>query len=373
MNVLGNIAAVVVVSVFFLAGCGPRSVDRETTESERTASEPEKSELEETESAKSFAVDRKTSEVQKPKKPESTASETPAALTLARTRYYRLDVAGIDDQIDVGMARQWTYQDKLPAEVLAQIKAHPRHKLADERVSFGREVDDEHQSGYLRWPSEDKNDFDAGALFWYVEGPQRRELVVSLHMTVDHTLGLDKPKRSLVFGPLKVAVDLDAGTIGDVTWEQQALPKIGDAGDGIRVDSILQVAVLGHLSKLSSEAVFAADRVLSDELMRAGGRLGARNFDNASHHGITLGWLGHDTIRHGLLFVPGGAGEPIQFRYTAEGEPFPLALIRNQLVDDGWPLVLRGHEYVDSTTEGTPVFRSVEYMLTKAPAEKSKK
>ena len=155
MNVVGYIAAVLIASVFFLAGCGPRSVDRRKFDSEKTVS------------TKSFATaspaERETSEVQKSKKPEPTASETPAALTLAGTRFYRLDVAGIDDQIDVGMARQWTYQDKLPAEVLAQIKAHPRHKLADERASVGREVDDEHQSGYLRWPSEDKSDSDAGA------------------------------------------------------------------------------------------------------------------------------------------------------------------------------------------------------------------
>jgi hypothetical protein len=365
MNMVGRIAAVSVASVFFVAGCGPRSVDRAKTESDKTVS------------AKSLTAsspaDRKTNEVQKRKKPEPTASETPAALTLARTRFYRLDVAGIDEEIDVEMARQWTFRDKLPAELLSQIKAHPRHKLADNRVSVGPEIDDEHQSGYLRWPAEDKSDSDAGALLWYVDGPRRRELVVSLHMTVDHTMGLDKPKRSLAFGPLKVAVDLDGGSIGKVTWEQQALPQMGDAGDGVQVESTLQVFVLGHLSKLSSEAVFAADRVLSDELMRTVGGLGARNFDNASHHGITLGWLGHDTIRHGLLFVTGGAGEPIQFRYTAGGEPFPLAVVRNQLADDGWPLVLRGHEFVDSTTEGTHVFRPVEYVLSKAPAEKPKK
>ena len=365
MNVLGNIAAVLVASMFFLAGCGPRSVDREKTESEETVS------------AKSLAAaspaDRTTNKIQKPKRPEPTASKTPAALTLARTRVYRLDVASVDDEIDVGMARQWTYQDKLPAKLLAQIKAHPQHKLAGKRVSVGPEGDDKHQSGFLRLVTKDKTDSEAGALLWYVDGPRRHELVVSLHVTVDHTMGLDKPKRSLAFGPLKVAVDLDGGMIGKVTWKRQTLPQMGDAGDGVKVVSTLQVSVLGHLSKLSSEAVFATDRVLSDELMRTGGGLGARNFDNASHHGITLGWLGHDTIRHGLLFVPGGAGEPIRFRYTAGGEPFPLALVRNQLADDGWPLVLRGHEYVDSTTEGTRVFRPVQYVLSKAPAEKSKK
>jgi hypothetical protein len=50
---------------------------------------------------------------------------------------------------------------------------------------------------------------------------------------------------------------------------------------------------------------------------------------------------------------------------------FPLRLVSRQIRDDGWPLVLRGREYVGSTADGVSVFRPVEYHLSKRPPKKA--
>ena len=93
--------------------------------------------------------------------------------------------------------------------------------------------------------------------------------------------------------------------------------------------------------------------------------LGRVNLTNESHHGIRLGWLGYEGLRHGLVFFPAQSEGVLNFQYTVSGSRFPILLVRRQLRADGWPLVLRGHEYLGSSKDDVGVFRPVEYILSK--------
>ena len=207
---------------------------------------------------------------------------------------------------------------------------------------------------------------DFGALLTVIDGPKSKLLGLRVDLLLDHKLGAGKGKPySLTFDDLMVQVDLENGKLSNVKWGDRKLPGKNDKSKGITVDDSLEVDVMGMLTKKSSNGLRAADELFSGELLQKFQLLGLTDLKNISHHGITLGWLGHEDLRHRLSFLVGKPKVPIAFRYRISGDPFPIKVVRRQLQPAGWPMVPRGHRYVGSTANGLRVFRPVEFVLSR--------
>ena len=133
----------------------------------------------------------------------------------------------------------------------------------------------------------------------------------------------------------------------------------------VQVQNSLHVSFSGSLSDQSAQSITTTDTLMSGEMDAVLDRLRQVGFNNESHHGITLGWLGYQQLRHGLVFLR--QDKAVDFEYTVSGDAFPLLLVRRQLQQDGWPLVLRGKEYVGRSEDGLHVFRPVECNLSRVP------
>ena len=295
---------------------------------------------------------------------ESKAVEV-KSLMLTRTRSYRLDVGKLNSQVYVGLAKQWVFGDAFPADLLAGIKKHAKLDTSKQELFLNDDGEAEQDSGYIRWlPDEDGRD-GTGALLWYVNGEKRKELVISVDVVLDHSLAKDQDAAKHAFDSLQVTVDLNESKLTGTQWGDAKLVELVGDSQNVEISDTVQVSVTGSLTAESSQSVKLADRLLSDEVTGVFSRLGRADFVNESHHGITLGWLGQEDLQHGLMFMSGGQNDGIDFRYSISGNSFPLQLVRNQLADNGWPLVLHGSEFVGSSDDGVQVFRPVEYLLSK--------
>jgi hypothetical protein len=189
---------------------------------------------------------------------------------------------------------------------------------------------------------------------------------LSVDLVLDHKLGENEPPLDHSFGPLRLTADLKKPALSGVRWGERELPD--RSAPSAAVEDVLQVRVTGLLSEESSEWIRGADRLLSDDIMTSLAGLWRMDLANQSHYGISLGWLGYEHLRHGLMFTGGEEG-PFAFQYTVGGAAFPLTLVRRQLEEEGWPLVLRGTEYLGSSEEGIHVFQPVEWRFLREPAE----
>ena len=324
----------------------------------------------EAEEPKRQVARRKPAEAARADKAENAGEDggEPTRVVLSQARHYRLDVEKLDASVNVALTRRWVFGDAFPKDLLAPIKKSPLLRKSELEGAAGDEPED---SGYIRWPREEKGREDAGALLWYAHGEKRTELILSVDLRLDHSLGEEKLARSYSFDQLLATVDLKNARISSARWGDMEFP--GAKSAAVDVEDDLQVSITGMLTDRSSASVRGADRLLADEISTSFRGLWRASLANDSHHGIALGWLGYEHLRHGLLLTPARKDGPFAVRYTVSGSPFPLDLVRRQLRDEGWPLVLRGTEYVGSSQEGVYVFRPVEYRLSRNPAKEPAK
>lgn len=296
-------------------------------------------------------------------------------LILSESRSYRLDVKKLYPEADVALATQWVFRDEFPSALLAAIKkSGALKKSAKHEVFLDEKGKPEKDSGYIRWAPGEKNRKGTGALLWYVNGVKRKELVVSVDLVLDHKLGAGQKTRSHSFDQLRVRVNLkDQAKISNVKWGNIALPNAGGKRKSVEIENTLQVSVAGSLSEKTCRSIKMADELLAEAVTRSFGNLWQMSFSNESHHGITLGWLGYNHLRHGLGFNSGDGEDAIDFRYTISGNTFPLMLVRRQLERGSWPVVLHSSEYVGTSQDGVNVFRPVEFILSREVAETSPK
>jgi hypothetical protein len=210
-------------------------------------------------------------------------------------------------------------------------------------------------------------------VLWYVNGKKRKELAITTHLVLDHSLGKDRPLLKLSFNELRGIAAIDESKIRDIRFSDIHLPNHSSETESVVVQDVVQVRVVGTLTKQSYRSVKSADRLLGDEITRKLLNLGRVSLTNHSHHGIRLGWLGYDELRHGLVFFPDQADGVLNFRYMVSGSSFPISLVRRQLRADAWPLVLRGHEYLGSSEDDVGVFRPVEYVLSRPTTKPANK
>ena len=203
---------------------------------------------------------------------------------------------------------------------------------------------------------------DTGALLWYING-KRKEFAVNVDLVLDQKVGEASSPFREFFDELEVFVDLSKSQLSAVAYGGIQLPDRSTPSSDLEVESTLHVSVSGPLTDRSSRSVRSADHLLSGEITNALGSLGQLAFSNESHYWITLGWLGYEHLYHSLAFLDGEAEETIDFLYTVSGDAFHLRLVRQQLKDDGWPLVLRGIEPIGHSERRVPIFRRVEYTL----------
>jgi len=292
-------------------------------------------------------------------------AKQPKTTVLNQGRTYRLVVEKVDPGVALALMKRWQFGEEFPRELLEAIRKNPKLEKSKQIVLLNSRGKPEADSGYIRWPPEGNNLREpAGGLLWYVNGEKRRELVVSIDFVFDQSVGKDQPNLEHRFNELRVTTNLEDAKIAQVHWNETALPK--PSGKlAIEVDDFVQVSVTGTLAERSSESIRLADELLSGEIIQQLGRLSAAEMSNASHHGISLGWMDQDHLRHGLAFSRRGNEDPLGFRYSVSGRAFPLVLMRRQLQDDGWPLVLRGHEYLGETEDNISVFRPVTFSLSR--------
>ncbi len=290
--------------------------------------------------------------------------EEPKAIVLNRGRYYRFDVEELYPEVSVALVKRWVFRDTFPQDLLRKVKGSPL--LKQSRLSFllndDRKV--ETDSGYIRWVPDDGEGKDTGALLWHING-KSTEFVVNVDLVLDHTVGKARPPFGKSFGPLRLTVDLSQSQLLAAEYADINLPDQSTQSSSVDVENTLHVSLSGSLTDRSSKSVRSADGPLSGEITNALGSLRQLVFTNESHYGITLGWLGYEHLLHGMAFVTSESEGTIDFTYTVSGDSFPLSLVRQQLQDAGWPLVLRGTEYVGNSEEGVPIFRRVEYTLSK--------
>ena len=291
-------------------------------------------------------------------------AKQPKATVLTQGRTYRLVVEKVDPGVALALIKRWQFGEEFPRELLGAIRKNPKLEKSEQAVLLNSCGKPEADSGYIRWLPEGNNFREPAGLLWYVNGEKRRELVVSVDLVLDQSVGKDQPKLEHQFNELRVTMNFEDAKIVQVHWNETALPK--PSGKlAIEVDDFVQVSVDGMLAERSSESIRLTDELLSGEIIQQLGRLSTVEMSNASHHGISLGWMGQDHLRHGLAFSRRGNEGPLGFRYSVSGRAFPLLLMRRQLQDDGWPLVLRGHEYIGQTEDDISVFRPVTFSLSR--------
>ena len=303
-----------------------------------------------------------------------TDAESAAAsgeVLLSRSRYFRLDVETVDKSVLVTVSRRWLYKDGFPAGLIAAIRKHPAVKQTDSRLFDSRDGKIQ-ASQYIRWdpsPSGSR----AAALLLYVDGTDadgeaRHELAISVDLEVAATLGKAKPKQTVAFDAMSVDLDLDTARLTAVRWSDKPLAD-GDAeGDG--PEHTVDIRVTGTLTADSSANIRGAAALLADDVSNSFRSLAAIAFQNESHHGITLGWLGLDQLRHGLIVVPQQDGKLYDLQYSVAGESFDLDAMRRQMEVASWPIILRGRDYVGTSLSGQHVFQPVECLVSRRMPEK---
>ncbi|MCH8828284.1 MAG: hypothetical protein IID45_01770 [Planctomycetes bacterium] len=307
--------------------------------------------------------------VRKESRGQEKKSET---IIIAERRSYRLEVDSLAPTISVTFAKQWSFSNEFPAELLAGLRKNSKLKKSKFPFLIKGDKKGDVESGTIHWPP-DAQGKRAGVMLWFVNGEKRKAVVISVDLSLDHTLGQSRPALDLAFDQLHFSIDLKASKMSAVRWGKLTLPDESSKSPAIDVEATLQVTVTGRLTDESSNSIRLADHLLSERFTQKLGGRGRIDLSNESHHGITLGWLGYERLRHSLLFGAGKPAEAIAFRYRVSGTGFPLRLVSRQIQDDGWPMVLRGHEYVGTAQGDVPVFRPVEYLLSKRPAKKPTK
>ncbi len=287
--------------------------------------------------------------------------QDPKTTTLTRGRYYRFEVQKLRPLVSVVLIKQWVFGTDFPKGLLEKIKANPGFKKSELPLLTSQKSELEPDTGYIRWRAEEGKSKSPGALLWYLNGVSK-ELALYVDLVLDHSLAEGKPVVQSSFGPLRISADLKMSLISGVGYDDIVLPDQSLGPSSLDVRNSLHVSFSGNLSDQSSQSISTADTLFSGEMNGILGRLRQVGFSNDSHHGITLGWLGYQHLKHGLVFLR--RDSTVDFEYTVSGEAFPLLLVRRQLQQDGWPMVLRGKEYVGRSEDGLHVFRPVECTLS---------
>lgn len=299
----------------------------------------------------------------KPSKPKAKQK----TIILTDRRSYRFDVQKVDPRLYVTAEKQWTFAGKFPRGLSAALRKQAGLKKLEQRLL--RDAGKNAEGGFVRWPPDKKRTLGAGALLWFVAGPKQRMLGVSVDAVVDAGIKHKVKPASLSFGPLQLTVDLERGRVSGVRYGRGKMPDKSSAADHVAVEDTAEVDATGLLTAKSSRALRAADEVFSGEILQKLRLLGWADLRNESHYGITLGWLGQEHLTHHLFLLAGKPQDPFAFRYRVGGKSFPLKLVRRQLDDAGWPMVLAGHQYVGSGKGGVRVFQPVEFVLSKPSAK----
>ena len=287
---------------------------------------------------------------------------------LRASRSYNLTVAKLEPTVYVTLERKWIFTDHVfPKDLLAALKrSELLRKTEKEQL---RDV--EHVSGiesrYVQWPTDDRERTSSRAMLRYVIGQKHAELSLEIDLTLDHNVGKDQPIRQVAFGPLQVTVNLDRSLITRVHWQDIQLPAVSRKAPAVEVADHLQVSVTGTLDDKTRETLRNLARMLPDEGSRLLRDLWHNEFTNESHYGISLLWPDLQDVVHGLILVENSGNDSADFWYSISGARWPLIYVRRQLEDAGWPLVLRGHQYVGVTQDGVRVFRPVQFVLSKQP------
>lgn len=287
-------------------------------------------------------------------------------ITLTRGRYYRFEVDTIHPSVSVVLVKQWIFGEDFPPGLLESIQGNPNLKQSTLPLLAKQGGNLDTDSGYLRWKPQEGESRKVGALLWYLNG-ESKELVLYLDISLSHSLSENSPSLEASFDPLQVSADLKMSTILGVQYHQNRLPDQSTADTSIKVENNLHVSFSGSFSDQSGRSIEATDTLISGEMSKILNRLRQVQFSNESHHGITLGWLGYQHLRHSIVFLRRDGG--MDFEYTVSGETFPLLLVRRQLQDNAWPLLLRGKEYVGLSEDGRHVFRPVECILARPVAK----
>lgn len=304
------------------------------------------------------APDQNTATTAPPAPAPATESALGNEFILSQGQYFRLPVAQVNPRIYAAFSTAWTFDGEFPAELLKKIQGHPAYQAAEsDPLLQPQENESTQESGYVRWIPNEGNDESAAALLWYLNG-ERKELVLSVDVLLDPNAKNDS--RRDLFASLETIVDLKQSMISRAEFSDILLTNLS----GAQTSHELRVSFTGSLTKEGYQSVRSANQLQAGEVTRTLDELWQVELKNESHHGITLGWLGYEHLRHGLLIVMNHPAETIEFQCTVAGEAFPLDLIRRQL-EEGWPLVLRGYQHAGATEDGTNAFRPVEYMLFK--------
>jgi len=285
---------------------------------------------------------------------------------LSRSRYYRLDVETVDKSVLVTISRRWLFKDGFPKGLIASVRQHADIKQTDQRLFDSRDGKLA-ASQYIRWEPK-KTGTKASALLLYVDGTDtdgeaRHELAISVDLELDATLGKAQSKQTIVFDLMAVDVDLTTGQVVAVRWSDKPLADGDVEGDG--PEHTVDIRVTGTLTAESSANIRGADALLADDVTNSFRSLASISFQNESHHGITLGWLGLDQLRHGLIVVPQQDGKLYDLQYSVAGASFELDSMRRQLLAESWPIILRGRDYVGSTMSGQHVFQPIECLVSR--------
>ena len=289
-------------------------------------------------------------------------------VVLSRSRYYRLDVETVDKSVLVTISRRWLFKDGFPKGLIASVRKHAEIKQTDQRLFDSRDGKVA-ASQYIRWEPK-ATGTKAAALLLYVDGTDtdgeaRHELAISVDLELDATLGKAQPKQTIAFDLMSVDLDLTTGQVAAVRWSDKPLADGDVEGDG--PEHTVEIRVTGTLTAESSANIRGSDALLADDVTNSFRSLASVSFQNESHHGITLGWLGLDHLRHGLIVVPQQDGKLYDLQYSVAGASFDLDAMRRQLLAESWPIVLRGRDYVGSTMSGQHVFQPIECMVSRRP------
>ncbi len=294
--------------------------------------------------------------------------QAPKTIELTRGRYYRFEVQKLSPLVSVVLIKQWVFGEDFPAGLLEKIKANSGFKKSTLPVFTNQNGGHEPDSGYIRWRAREGESRSPEALLWYLNG-EIKELVLYVDLALDHSLAEGQPKIQTSFGPLRISADLKMSLLSGVGYDDIELPDQSRGPSLIEVKNSLHASFSGSLSDQSSQSIRTTDTLFSGEMNEMLERLRQVVFSNDSHHGITLGWLGYQQLKHGLVFL--NREKTVEFEYAISGDAFPLLLIRRQLRQNGWPLVLRGKEYVGRSEDGLHVFRPVECTLSRISEEGS--
>ncbi len=294
--------------------------------------------------------------------------QEPQTITLTRGRYYRFEVQKLRPLVSVVLVKQWVFGKDFPNGLLEKLKTNSGFKKSKLPLFTNQESELEPDTGYIRWRAKEGESRAPGALLWYLNG-ESKELVLYVDLALDHSLAEGQPRIQTSFGPLRISADLKMSLLSGVGYDDIELPDQSRGPSSIEVQNSLHASFSGSLSDQSSQSIRTTDTLFSGEMNEILERLRKVGFSNDSHHGITLGWLGYQNLKHGLVFL--NRDNTVEFEYTISGDAFPLLLVRRQLQQDGWPLVLRGKEYVGHSEDGLHVFRPVECTLSRSSEQGS--